>query len=85
MHQKIIKIAIFFLAIFGEIWPNNLYWFIGLIFEQILKFIKNPNLIGMSSNFLNKIKTCTCIRKNYKNGELSPSHFWRNLAKDPVL
>ena len=26
-------------------------------------------------NFLNNISTCMCIRKHYKNGEFSPSHF----------
>ena len=29
----------------------------------------------MRSNFLHNIKTCMCIRKNYKNGGFSPSHF----------
>ena len=24
-------------------------------------------------------------QKNYKNEEISPSHFWQNLAQDPVL
>ena len=57
----------------------------GTLAQLLSKFIKNPNLIGMSSNFLNKIKTCICIRKNYKNCKFSPSHFWQNLAKDPVL
>ena len=28
-----------------------------------LKFIKNLNVIGMSSNFLHNLKTCICIRK----------------------
>ena len=49
------------------------------------KLVKNPILIGISSNFLHNISTCICIRKNYKNGEFSPSHFWQNLADDPVL
>ena len=37
-------------------------------------------LIGISSNLLHNLKTCICFRKNYKNGEFSPSHFWRNLT-----
>ena len=49
------------------------------------KSVKNQILIGISSNFLHNIRTCICIRKNYKNGKFSPFHFWRNLAKDPVL
>ena len=28
---------------------------------------------------------CICIRKCNKNGEFSTFHFWRNLARDPVL
>ena len=43
--------------------------------EQLKKFVKNPILIGISSNFLHNISTCICIRKNYKNGEFSPCHF----------
>ena len=34
---------------------------------------------------LKYIRTCICIRKYYKNGEISPSHFCQNLAQDPVL
>ena len=37
--------------------------------------LKNPILIGISSNFLHNISTCICIRKNYKNGKFSPNHF----------
>ena len=48
---------------------------IGQILKQLQKFIKNPSLIGIRSNFLQNISTCICIRKNYKNGEFSPSHF----------
>ena len=57
------------LAIFDEIWPMTMYY-------KLKKFIKNPILIGISSNFLHNTSTCICIRKNYKNGEFSPSHFW---------
>ena len=60
------------LFIFGKIWSN-------------LKNRKNPNVIGISSNFLRNISTCICIRKKYKNGEFSTFHFWRNLARDHVL
>ena len=42
-------------------------------------------MVGISSKFLHIISTCICIRKNYKNGEFFTFHFWRNLAKDPVL
>ena len=52
-----------------------------MTFKVTLKFIKNPILIGISSNFLHNISTCICIRKNYKNGEFSPSHFCQNLAE----
>ena len=38
----------------------------GLLLEQLLKFIKNPILIGISSNFLHNISTCICIRKIIK-------------------
>ena len=54
--------------------------------KQLLKFfVKNSILIRISSNLLHNIKTCICIRKKYKNEEFSPSHFWRNLAKNTVL
>ena len=59
-------------AIFDKI-PCTMVF--GPIFEQLLKFIKNPILIRISSNLINNIRTCICIRKNYKNGEFSPSHF----------
>ena len=62
------------IVIFDEIWQKSLYYSTG-IFEQIKKFIKNPILIRISSKFLHNISTCICIRKNYKNGEFSPSHF----------
>ena len=39
-------------------------------------FVKNPNLIGMSSKLLCNTNMCICIRKNYKNGKFSPFHFW---------
>ena len=49
---------------------------------QLLKFVINLNLIGMSSNFLRNISTCICTRTNE---EFSPFHFCRNLANHPVL
>ena len=30
-------------------------------------------------------KNMYMYEENYKNGEFSPFHFWRNLAKIPVL
>ena len=35
-----------------------------LILEQLKKFVKNPNVIGISSNFINNINTCICISEN---------------------
>ena len=35
----------------------------------------SENKSQISSNFLCNIGKCICIRKNYKNGEFSPSHF----------
>ena len=67
------------LVIFDKIWLRPCDF--GRILEQLLKFIKNPILIGISSNLKNNIRTCICIRKNYENGEISPSHFWQNLAE----
>ena len=67
------------LVIFGEIWPKTLYYSTGT-FAQFLrnlkKFVKNPILIGISSNFIHNISTCICIRKKYKNAEFSPFQFW---------
>ena len=72
------------LNIFGEIWPNTLYYSTGS-WARFWSNFKNSILIGISSKFLCNISTCICIRKNYKNGEFSPSQFWRNLTKYPVL
>ena len=76
------------LVIFGEIWPMTLYYSTGPFAQFLLKkFVKNLILIGISSKFLHNINTCihVCIRKNCKNEEFSPNHFWQNLANDPVL
>ena len=64
------------LVIFGEIWPMTLYYSTGILARFWSNFIKNPNLIEISSNFLRYLRTCICIRKKYKNEEFSPSHFW---------
>ena len=66
------------LVIFDEIWPKSLYystWSLTRFLSNFKKFIKNPNLIGIISNLKYRIRTCICIRKNYKNEEFSPSHF----------
>ena len=65
------------LAIFDEIWPMTLYYTEALtrFWSNFKKFIKNPVLIGIISNFLHNIRICICIRKKYKNEEFSPSHF----------
>ena len=63
------------LAIFHEIhctivqglWPD---------FGATLKIHKKSNLIGISLNFLHNIRISICTRKNYKNENFSPSHFW---------
>ena len=63
---------------FDEIWPENMYYSTGTLTRFLSNFknsLKNPILIGISSNFLNNIRTCICIRKNYKNGEFSPCQF----------
>ena len=85
--EKIIKIENSLLAVFGEIWPMSCTIVQGIWpdFGATLKICKNPILIGISLKLINNISICICIRKNYKNEEFSPSHFWRNLAKVPVL
>ena len=68
----------FLLVIFDEIWPETMYYSTGTFakfLSNFKKFVKNPILIGISSNFLHNIRTCICIRKCNKNGEFSPSHF----------
>ena len=65
------------LVIFDEIWPKTMYYSIGTLarfLSNFKKFIKNPILIRISSNFLHNISTCICIRKFNKNVEFSPSH-----------
>ena len=54
------------LAIFDEIWAKTLYyspWSLPKFLSNFKKFTKNPNLIGITSNFLCNIRTCICIRK----------------------
>ena len=66
------------LVIYDEILPMTLYYSTGSLarfWSNVKKFVKNPILIRISSNFLHNISTCICIRKNYKNVEFSPSHF----------
>ena len=66
------------LVIFDEIWPKSLYYSTGSLarfWSNFKNFLKNPNLIGISSNLKYNIRTCIYIRKNYKNKEFSPSHF----------
>ena len=66
------------LVIFHEIWPKTMCYSTGTLAQflsNFKKFIKNPILIGISSNFKHNISTCICIRKNYKNKESSPCHF----------
>ena len=65
--------AISLLAIFDKVWP--LVQGLGLILEQLLKFIKNPILIRISSNFLHNLSTCMCIKNCNKNEKFSPSRF----------
>ena len=55
------------LAIFDEIWPMTLYRVFGQIFEQLQKFIKNPILIGISSNFKVKVQTKSKYSTNQSN------------------
>ena len=76
------------LVIFAKIWPKTMYYSTGTLARFLSNFKnlqKNPILIGISSNFQHNISTCICIRKNYKNGDFSPSHFCQNLAQDHVL
>ena len=66
------------LAIFDKIWPNTLYYSTGCLarfLSNFKNFFKNLILIGMNSKILCNIRTCICIKKNYENGEFSPSHF----------
>ena len=59
------------LAIFDKI-PCTI---VHPIFEQLLKIVKNPILIGISSNLISNMRKCICIRKNYKNGEFPVAIF----------
>ena len=63
------------LDIFDEIWPMTLYYSTGTLarfLSNLKKFVKNPIITGISSNFLHSVSSCICIRKNYKNAEFSP-------------
>ena len=76
--RNVIKMENSLLFIFDEIWPVTMYYSTGTLAQflsNLKKFVKNPNLIGISSNFLHNISTCICIRKCNKNGEFSPFHF----------
>ena len=57
--RKIIKMQNSLLVIFREI-TGTLGQFLSIYF----KIYKNLNLIEISSNFLNNIKTCTCTKQH---------------------
>ena len=64
--------------IFDEFWPETMYYStvtLARFLSNFLKFVKNPILIGISSNFLHNISTCICIRKCNKNAEFPQFHF----------
>ena len=76
------------LAIFDKIWLETMYystWSRAKFLSNLKKIVRNPILIGINSNLIYIIRTCICIRKNYKNGEFSPSQFCQNLTRDHVL
>ena len=58
------------------LWPD---------FGATLKIHKKSNFDRNQLKLETQHMNMLCIRKNYKNGEFSPSHFRRNLAQDPVL
>ena len=69
VSENLIKMENSLLVKFDEIWPKSLYYKyrdFSPILEQLKKFIKNPILIGISSNFLHNIRTCICITKIIK-------------------
>ena len=79
MHQKIVKIEKSLLAVFGKIFVQ-LYMVLDSIFEQLIKFIKNLILIGISSNLLHNMRTCMFVyRESYRNGKFSHSHIMLNF------
>ena len=57
------------LFIFDEIWPETMYYSTGTLarfWSNFKNSLKNPILIGISSNILHNISTCICIRKIIK-------------------
>ena len=62
MHvsEKIITMQNSLLVIFHEI-TGTLGQFLSIYMYMYFKIYKNLNLIEISSDFLNNIKTCTCI------------------------
>ena len=64
--------------IFDEFWPETMYYSTGTLAQflnNFKKFIKNPILIGIRSNFLHNISTCICTRNCNKNGEFPQFRF----------
>ena len=58
------------------LWPD-----FGVTLKIHKKFKFNRNQLKLSIQH----KNMYVYHKNYKNEEFSLSHFWRNLAKPPVL
>ena len=61
------------LVVFDEIWPMTLYYSTGTLTRFWSNF-KKSNTDQNQLKLLHSIRTCICIRKNYKNGEISPSN-----------
>ena len=68
----------------NKIYPVQ-YRDFGPILEQLLKIHKKSKINRNPLKVLTQHKYMYMYHKIIKNGEFSPFHFWRNLAKVPVL
>ena len=67
-----------FNLIFDEFWLETMYYSTGTLAQflnNFKNFLRNPILIGISSNFLHNISTCMYIRKCNKNAEFPQFNF----------
>ena len=69
---------------FGQI-PCTIVQGLQPNFRVTLKIFKKSNFDWNQLKVSTQHKDMYMHLKNYKNEEFSPSHFWQNLADDPVL
>ena len=83
-QKKLLKWSFSFLAKFCQN-PCTIVQGLCPDFGATLKIRKKSNFDRNQFKLSTQYKYMYMYQKNYKNAEFSPFHFWRNLAKIPVL